>query len=170
MSHLSPAEISKPDDLYLIDVRSPGEFGECHAAAAQNHPLPDLDPVTIMGNHPHGFGEPVYLICQSGARSRKACELFEKAGLGPVIEIAGGTEAWALAGLPVVRGHKAMSIERQVRIAAGALVFLSVVLGLTVHPWLAGLAGFVGAGLVFAGLTDTCGMGMVLAKMPWNRA
>ena len=73
------------------------------------------------------------------------------------------------AGLPVVRGKKAVSLERQVRIAAGSLVVIGVALGLLVHPVLFGLSGFVGAGLVFAGVTDTCGMGMMLARMPWNR-
>jgi hypothetical protein len=62
-----------------------------------------------------------------------------------------------------------MSLERQVRIAAGSLVLLGVALGAFVSQWLYGLSAFVGAGLVFAGLTDTCGMGMLLARMPWNR-
>jgi len=71
--------------------------------------------------------------------------------------------------LPVVRGKKTISLERQVRIAAGSLVVLGVVLGWLIHPGLSGIAAFVGAGLVFAGVTDTCGMAMVLAKMPWNQ-
>ena len=72
-------------------------------------------------------------------------------------------------GLPVVRGKKAISLERQVRIAAGLLVLLGAVLGWLVHPAFVGLSAFVGAGLVFAGVTDTCGMGMLLARMPWNQ-
>jgi len=76
--------------------------------------------------------------------------------------------AWESAGLPLKRGAKMMSLERQVRIAAGALVFTGAVLGYFVNPaWIA-LSGFVGAGLVFAGITDTCGMGMLIARMPWN--
>ena len=73
------------------------------------------------------------------------------------------------AGLPIVRGKAAMSLERQVRIAAGSLVLIGILLSLFVHPYLLGLSAFVGAGLVFAGITDTCGMGMLLARMPWNR-
>jgi hypothetical protein len=72
-------------------------------------------------------------------------------------------------GLPVVRGKKAISLERQVRIAAGLLVLLGALLGWLVHPALVGLSAFVGAGLVFAGVTDTCGMGLLLARMPWNQ-
>ena len=77
--------------------------------------------------------------------------------------------AWEQAGLPMRRGPKAVSLERQVRIAAGSLVLLGAVLALTVHPWFALLSAFVGAGLVFSGVTDTCGMGMLLARMPWNQ-
>jgi rhodanese-related sulfurtransferase len=90
------------------------------------------------------------------------------AGFPNVVNIAGGILACIEAGVPVVRGSKAMSLERQVRIAAGSLVLLSLVLSL-VHPAFLGLAAFVGAGLVFAGITDTCGMGMLLARMPWNQ-
>ena len=71
-------------------------------------------------------------------------------------------------GLPVARGKKAISLERQVRIAAGSLVLLGAALSF-VHPAFIGVSAFVGAGLVFAGITDTCGMGMILARMPWNR-
>ena len=85
------------------------------------------------------------------------------------MNVEGGTQAWEQAGLPVVRGKKTISLERQVRIAAGALVFLGTILGAAVSPYLLIIPGFVGAGLVFAGITDTCGMGMMLAKMPWNQ-
>jgi rhodanese-related sulfurtransferase len=85
------------------------------------------------------------------------------------VVVEGGTEAWIAAGLPVDRGTvTAISLERQVRIAAGALVLLGVLLGWLVHPAFFGLSGFVGAGLVFAGITDFCGMGLLLARMPWN--
>jgi hypothetical protein len=72
-------------------------------------------------------------------------------------------------GLPVVRGKKTISLERQVRIAAGLLVLIGSLLGWLVHPVFIGLSAFVGAGLVFAGVTDTCGMGLMLARMPWNQ-
>jgi hypothetical protein len=85
-----------------------------------------------------------------------------------VINIEGGTLSCEQTELPLVRGKKTISLERQVRIAAGSLVLLGLVLSLT-HPWFIGLSGFVGAGLIFAGITDTCGMGMLLARMPWNR-
>ncbi|MFM8292844.1 MAG: rhodanese-like domain-containing protein, partial [Planctomycetia bacterium] len=120
-------------------------------------------------------GGPVYFVCKSGGRSQKACEKLLAAGLRDVVSVEGGTAACEAAGIPVVRGRKAMSLERQVRIAAGALVAAGVALAAFAPDPLwqrigQGLAGFVGCGLVFAGVTDTCGMAMVLARMPWNQA
>ncbi|MFO0810570.1 MAG: rhodanese-like domain-containing protein [Gemmataceae bacterium] len=148
----------------LFDVRTPAEFGELHADGAQNVPLDRLDPARLQHDD-----KPLYVICRSGGRGRQACTKLLGAGHSGVANIEGGTLAWEAAGLPVVRGRKAMSLERQVRIAAGSLVLVGIGLGLAVHPACFGLAAFVGAGLVFAGVTDTCGMGMLLARMPWNR-
>ena len=108
------------------------------------------------------------MICRSGSRGQKACEKLATAGLR-VVNVEGGTQAWEAAGLPVVRGRKTISLERQVRIAAGSLVVVGSALGYFVNPAWIGLAAFVGAGLVFAGITDTCGMGLLLARMPWNQ-
>ncbi|AMV38752.1 rhodanese-like domain-containing protein [Planctomyces sp. SH-PL62] len=153
----------------LIDVRTPVEFREVHAEAARSVPLDGLDPGAVMGARNGSKKGPLYVICRSGSRARRACEAFHAAGYPDVVNVEGGTLAWEQAGLPVVRGAKAMSLERQVRIAAGSLVVLGTALGAFVHPAFLGLSGFVGAGLVFAGITDTCGMGMMLARMPWNR-
>ena len=154
--------------IQLIDVRTPVEFREVHASYAKNFPLDRLDPAEIARTR-NGSSEPIYVICKSGARGKQACEKLVSAGQANVVNVDGGTTAWEQAGLPVVRGKKAMSLERQVRIAAGALVFSGVMLSLFVHPYFIGLSGFVGAGLVFAGVTDTCAMGMMIAKMPWNQ-
>ena len=154
----------------LIDVRTPVEYREVHAEPARSVPLDRLDPKTVMEARNGMREEPLYTICRSGSRGRQACEAFHAAGFTNVINVEGGTLAWEQAGLPVVRGKKAVSLERQVRIAAGSLVVLGTALGAFVHPAFLGLSAFVGAGLVFAGVTDTCGMGMVLARMPWNRA
>lgn len=150
----------------LIDVRTPVEFREVHAAPARNIPLDQLDPAALAAAHRNG--EPLYVICRSGNRGRQACEQLAAAGLN-VVNVAGGTLAWEQAGLPVVRGKKAISLERQVRIAAGFLVLVGSGLALLVHPYWAALSAFVGAGLMFAGITDACGMALVLARMPWNQ-
>jgi rhodanese-related sulfurtransferase len=152
----------------LIDVRTPVEFREVHVDFARNVPLDQLDPAAIMQARNGSSQEPLYVVCRSGGRGQQACEKFVKAGFSNVVNIEGGTLACLEAGLPVVRGQKAMSLERQVRIAAGSLVLLGVALSFF-HPYFIGLSAFVGAGLVFAGITDTCGMGMILARMPWNQ-
>ncbi len=152
----------------LIDVRTPAEFAEIHATSARSVPLDRLDPEAVRSMAGTG---PIYVICRSGARGRTACDKLRAAGLGAVVNVEGGTLAWEKAGLPVERsGKTVMSLERQVRIAAGGLVVLGTALGWLVHPGFFGLAGFVGAGLVFAGITDTCAMGMLIARMPWNQA
>jgi len=152
----------------LIDVRTPVEFREVHVEFARNVPLDQLGPAKLTSGR-DGSGIPLYVICRSGGRGKQACEKLVAAGCSNVVNVEGGTQAWDQAGLPVVRGQKAISLERQVRIAAGALVLIGSLLGYFAHPYWIGLSAFVGAGLVFAGITDTCGMGMLLARMPWNR-
>ena len=148
----------------LVDVRTTAEFGERHAEGAHLMPLDQLDADALRDS-----ADRTVLVCLSGKRAEKACRQLEAAGLEGLRVLEGGTEAWDRAGYPVVRGKGAISLERQVRIAAGALVLTGVLLGALVHPGFLGLAGFVGAGLVFAGVTDWCGMGLLLAKAPWNQ-
>lgn len=152
----------------LIDVRTPVEYREVHVEIARNVPLDRLDAAAVMQARNGSASEPLYVICRSGGRGQQACERFLKAGFSNVVNVEGGTMACVEAGVPVVRGKKAISLERQVRIAAGSLVLLGAGLSF-VHPAFIGLSAFVGAGLVFAGITDTCGMGMMLARMPWNQ-
>jgi rhodanese-related sulfurtransferase len=172
MSIITPQELADlckdGKKIDLIDVRTPVEFREVHIEIARNVPLDQLDAVALMQARNGSANEPLYVICRSGNRGQQACEKFLKAGFSNVVNIEGGTMACVEAGLPVVRGKKAISLERQVRIAAGLLVLLGAALSF-VHPAFIGLSAFVGAGLVFAGITDTCGMGMMLARMPWNQ-
>ena len=155
------------DGFQLIDVRTPVEYREVHAVKAKNVPLSSLDPDAVVKQ---GYTEePLYVICQKGGRSQQACQLFLDAGHTNVVSVTGGTEAWVDAELPVARGKKAISLERQVRILAGLLVLTGSLLGMFVGRWFMGLPAFVGAGLTFAGITDSCGMAMILARMPWNQ-
>ena len=163
------AELCKSGKIDLIDVRTPVEFRELHIEQARNVPLDRVDPAAVAQARNGDKDKPLYLICRSGSRGRQACEKFLSAGYTNVVNIEGGTLACVEAGLPIVRGKKAISLERQVRIAAGSLVLVGVMLGWLVHPALYGLSAFIGAGLVFAGITDTCGMGLMLARMPWNQ-
>ena len=152
----------------LIDVRTPVEFREVHVQGAKNVPLDSLNPQAIIAARNGSANEPLYVICRSGARGAKACQAFVDAGFTNIINVEGGTMQCIEEGIPVQRGKKAVSLERQVRIAAGLLVFTGSILGYFYPQWCA-LPAFVGAGLMFAGITDTCGMGMLLAKMPWNQ-
>lgn len=157
--------IGSGEDICLVDVRTPVEFEGVHAQGAHNVPLDAFDPAAVVRS---SNGERVHVICHSGSRASAACERMLAAGCSNVVNVEGGTQAWEAAGLPVVRGKQTMSLERQVRIVAGLLVLVGAVLALTVNTWFALLPAFVGAGLTFAGITDTCGMGMLLARMPWN--
>lgn len=163
--HILPADV-RLDDVLLLDVRTPAEFEEVHIEGAVLHPLTGLD-AGVVATLSADKGSCV-LVCNSGKRAKQAAEKLAARGHSALCVLDGGAPAWMSAGLPLVRGRKSISLERQVRIAAGALVFAGAVLGYFVHPaWIA-LSAFVGAGLVFAGVTDTCGMALLLARMPWN--
>lgn len=171
---LSPAALQKRlaegEAVAVIDVRTPVEYDEVHAPAAVNVPLDRVSKETMAAAGCVECGRPVYLLCRSGQRAAKAAEKLRACGFEQPVVVTGGTLAWIEAGLPVTRGEtKVISLERQVRIAAGGLVFTGALLAWFVHPNFVWLPGFVGAGLVFAGVTDFCGMGLLIAKMPWNR-
>jgi len=132
-------------------------------------PLDKLESATVSAER-RGASNPIYVICQSGGRASKACERLQEAGLAHVYCVEGGMTAWERINLPVERGAtKVISLERQVRIGAGSIVLLGVALARTIHPAFLAIAAFVGAGLIFAGITDYCGMAFVLSKMTWNR-
>jgi len=151
----------------VIDVRSPSEYRGAHVVGAELQPLDKLNTTTF--SQKHDTEAPVYILCQTGKRSRIAAEKLASAGHRNLHVVEGGTDAAKAAGLEIEYGKGTISIERQVRIAAGTLVVIGVALGIFSHPGFLGISAFVGCGLVFAGITDTCGMGLMLAKMPWNR-
>jgi rhodanese-related sulfurtransferase len=145
----------------LIDVREFVEYAAGHAPQARLIPLGQLD---------RRSGEldrtrPVVILCKSGKRAAAAADKLAAAGFEKLSVVQGGTDAWIAAGLPVDKiARRPWSLERQVRLAAGILI----IAGLFIPPW-PFLSAFVGAGLAFAALTNTCGMAMLLARMPWNR-
>ena len=169
MKNLSVQEcaefLTHNSSIPLIDVRTPAEYESIHADGAVNHPMESLDVEKILFSK----DQELLVICQSGGRSMKVCQKLEAAGFKKVTNVEGGTSAWQTAGLPVIAGKKRISLERQVRIAAGSLVVIGIVIGQFVHPAGFGLSAFIGAGLVFSGATDTCGMGLLIAKIPWNQ-
>ena len=166
ISPIALAELREKGPCKLIDVRTPAEFALVHAQGATNIPLDRLDPAAVL----NGCNETVYVICRAGSRGETACEkLLAVNPAARVVNVDGGTLAWEAAGLPVECARKPVSFERKVRLAAGLLVVISILLAIFVHKGLLGLAGLVAAALVLAGMTNWCGLGMVLGKMPWNR-
>lgn len=167
---------SDKDRAFLLDVRTPGEYETVHADGAVNVPLGTVTETKLKEANGGTLPKTVYVLCKSGGRATKAAE--EICTFPEIVSnevevkvIAGGTEAWIEAELPVVRtaGKGVISLDRQVRIAAGGLVVIGSVLELLGVQGFSLLALFVGAGLVFSGVTDTCGLAAVLGKCPWNQ-
>lgn len=171
MTHIQkiPADkIKIPCDGLILDVRTGVEHQAVALKAPHKHiPLDALDAAGFAATHAISAQKPLYILCRSGMRATKAAEAFAAAGIGNVHVIEGGIMACESCGVPVKKGD-VLSLERQVRIAVGLFVLAGAALGAFVHPAFYMLSAAMGAGLVFAGVTDRCGMALVLAKMPWN--
>ena len=164
---LSPYELNAQlpsGRLSIVDVREPMEFAGGHIAGSRNIPLAQLAEAPL----PEG---PLVVVCQSGARSERGVAVLGRRGLtAGVTDLEGGLIAWQAAQLPLERRKGApLPLMRQVQIAAGSLVLLGVILSQAIAPGWIWLSGFVGAGLVFAGVSGFCGMARLLAVLPWNR-
>lgn len=150
----------------ILDVRSPAEFATSHIPGSYNVPL------DLLREHRdelrHHLDDEVVLVCRSGARATQAETLLGATGLEHLHVLGGGITAWEKAGGALNRGRQTWELERQVRLVAGTIV-LSGVLASTVAPWAKWVSAAVGAGLAFAALTNSCAMGMLLSRLPYNR-
>ncbi|MEZ4564158.1 MAG: rhodanese-like domain-containing protein [Thermomicrobiales bacterium] len=153
--------------LTLIDVRTPAEFSTAHIPGSYNVPLGQLPEHADLLRSVSG--EPVVLICRSGGRARQAEATLLEAALPRVHVLQGGLAAWEAHRLPLRRGAVRWSLERQVRGVAGAAVLAGVLAGWLVWPPLTALAAAVGGGLAFSAVTDTCGLALLLSRLPFNR-
>ena len=158
--------------LDLIDVRTPAEFEGVHVPGARLLPLDTLDCAAVLAEqNKTRNAAPIYILCHSGVRAKKAAEKFSAIGFDNCVVVEGGTQAWAEAGLPVERGERAViPLDRQLQICIGSIVLAGVVLHFVLNPAWIWLSGFAGCGLIFAGLSGICPMRMVIAKMPWNQS
>ena len=166
---IDPATVDvwlRSGEVILIDVREPDEYARERIATARLVPLSRFDPGAVPIN---GAGR-IVTQCRSGRRSLEAAARLMSAGRSEVFSLKGGIEAWKAAGLPVQSARAPISIMRQVQLVVGAVVVGFSALALTVNPWFAAVPAFMGAGLLFAGATGTCGMAAVLTTMPWNKA
>ena len=167
---IDPAELVRmrtvDPAVHVIDVRTPGEFETGHIEGSYNVPL------DVLGEHAADLAaldHHVVLVCQSGARATKALEQLVTAGKSNLRLLEGGMGAWTAAGNQVVRTNATRwAMDRQVRLVAGSIVLASVATSVWLPP-ARFVAGFVGAGLTFSAVTNTCGMAMALAKLPYNR-
>jgi rhodanese-related sulfurtransferase len=173
----------KPEDPgrgVILDVRTPMEHAEKRMGLAHEHvPLDELDPAQFMNSLGLGADAEICILCRSGKRAAQAAGKFTAAGYSNVKVVEGGITACENCGHDI-KGHEPnntsgcaigkfpVSLERQVRIVAGAVTALGALLGLFVHPLYSIIPLFVGGGLVFAGVTDRCGMALILTKAPWN--
>lgn len=171
--HIHPRDLmaQKAADTCILDVRTAAEIKAANLSDSLHIPLHELTPERLQNEiAKHGKnGSCVYLLCQGGKRAQMAAEQLHGKIDAELVVIEGGINGVKAANIPLNEGKGVMSLERQVRIAAGFLALLGVVLGFQVDTNFFLLSGFVGAGLMFAGITDTCMMGMLIARMPWNR-
>lgn len=150
----------------LLDVRTPGEFRTVHVPGSYNVPLNTLrEHRAELLSH---LDEEVVLVCRSGQRAREAEQALAQAGLPNLRVLEGGMNAWEAAGAPVERGAERWDMERQVRLVAGSIVLATGLVGLLV-PGVHLIGTAVGAGLTYAALSNSCAMGVLLSKLPYNR-
>lgn len=161
------AELDSNPDTLLVDVRTPGEYQSAAIEGSVNLPLAQVD--AHLRRIVRDAGGRMVLVCQSGDRAVRAATTLGSAGLSDVVVLDGGMNSWISAGAPVRRSDNAKwVVERQVRLVAGGIVAAATVGSVWVPP-LRFLGGAVGAGLVFAAVSNSCAMGAMLMKLPYNR-
>ncbi len=167
---VGPSELkTRMGEAVVVDVRTPGEFESVHIPRARNIPLDQIEQHAHELRQAADSGKEVVLVCQSGGRAHQAQEKLESAGLEVLPILEGGMAAWQQADGEIVQDVIRWDLERQVRLVAGAIVLLSILASL-VWPPARFVAGFVGAGLVFAAVSNSCMMGMALTKLPYNQS
>jgi len=173
----------KDEQAFLLDVREAGEHATERIAGAKLVPLSSFKPATLAIPE----GRKLVLHCKSGMRSRQAAGLLAQVGVQEIWNMAGGIEGLKRAGLPTAKpgatettpcdcgcaaqtGGHGFDVMRQTQMTIGVMVLTGVLLGHFVSPWFLILSGFMGCGLMMAGITGLCPLASFMAKMPWNRS
>jgi rhodanese-related sulfurtransferase len=169
ISFLSAKEAAKHlNKALFLDVRTSAEYQSAHIKSSVLQPLATLEAAHIKNLLKNK--SPCIIVCRSGNRAQHAFAKLQAEGNEPLYVLEGGLMAWQALNLPVIEGKSVMALDRQVRIAAGSLTLLGLALAYFIHPAFALISACIGAGLVYSGVTDSCGMGCILSKMPWNKA
>lgn len=164
MKQIQPEEVNEKQ--VLIDVRTHAEYESIHIPGSFNVPQDRLDSFKDQLSQ---LKEDVVFICRTGNRAEKACELLTSHGLQSSFVLDGGVKAWEEQGKEVNKGTPTWDMGRQVRFGAGLLVLTGTAIGFFTTPAFYAIPAFVGAGLIYSGVTNSCGMAYVLSKMPWNQ-
>lgn len=157
------------DSTLVVDVRTPAEFGTAHIKGALNIPLDQVD--AHLARIVRSAEGTMVLVCQSGGRADQAAQKLASAGNSDMVVLTGGMSGWQSAGLPVEHaepGAEKWALERQVRLVAGSITLTSVLTSAAI-PQAKWGAAFIGGGLTFAALSNTCMMGNLLSKLPYNQ-
>lgn len=150
----------------LVDIREPMEHAREAIPGARLQSLSNFDPSGLGGPNAHA----VIFHCQSGKRTCENAERLLRCGAPEAYILEGGLSGWKAAGYPTsIDRSKPIELQRQVQIAAGVLIVASLLLSWLISPLFFGVTAFVGAGLIFAGVSGWCGMARLLGLMPWNR-
>ena len=159
-------QLQAGNDLVLLDVRTAAEFESVHIDGSLNVALDQIEQQRQQLSE--SLKHPVVLVCRSGNRARQAAALLQHVNLPNLHILEGGIQAWQAANEPVKQGRQRWALDRQVRGLAGSIVLFSMIGSLFWSP-LRWVAAFMGAGLAYSALTDSCAMGMLLSKLPYNR-
>lgn len=158
--------------IQLIDVRSHSEFADAHAQGATSIPLDKIDHEylkTRLGQDVIN-SQDIYLICESGDRAKQALDKLSHQGVHNLHLVEGGFSAWRSERLPVIRTSRVWSLERQTQIALGGLLLLMLIKGVMIHPVFYLMIGLMAIGLIVAGITASCSLSALIARMPWNQS
>jgi rhodanese-related sulfurtransferase len=154
------------DEAIIIDVREPAEFATKHIKGATLLPLGK-----ITANDLPNTDKKIVIYCLKGARGNSACvKITDQDNSKVIYNLTGGIEAWQEAGKPVEKGNSnVLPLDRQVQLTIGTLALTGSLAGYFYDPIFMLIPAFLGAGLTFSGLSGTCGLALLMAKMPWNQ-
>lgn len=167
IAFIDPGEVKQRLDggtWKLLDVRRPDEYAAVRIEPSVNIPLDSIPTqMSQLGGDVHWV-----VSCRSGVRATKAAAMMQAGGLQNLCVARDSLNGWLKEDYPVTREKVPISIERQVRAVAGLLVAAGTLLAIVVSSWFLIVPLFVGCGLIYAGLSDSCMMGDLLMKLPYN--